>query len=99
MAALQLTSMNETIRTQLNHRTIREFTTQPIAEEILEQIFQVALHTPTSLGMQTASIIRVTDPQLREQLTAIGTQEYVGRAPVYLLFYRRFAPNQTYSCQ
>ncbi|AFH51074.1 NADPH-dependent oxidoreductase [Corynebacterium pseudotuberculosis] len=86
MAALQLTSMNETIRTQLNHRTIREFTTQPIAEEILEQIFQVALHTPTSLGMQTASIIRVTDPQLREQLTAIGTQEYVGRAPVYLLF-------------
>nr|WP_231112710.1 NADPH-dependent oxidoreductase [Corynebacterium pseudotuberculosis] len=78
--------MNETIRTQLNHRTIREFTTQPIAEEILEQIFQVALHTPTSLGMQTASIIRVTDPQLREQLTAIGTQEYVGRAPVLPTF-------------
>lgn len=34
--------MNETIRTQLNHRTIREFTTEQVSEEIMEQLFAVA---------------------------------------------------------
>ncbi|AEX75715.1 putative nitroreductase [Corynebacterium diphtheriae HC02] len=79
-------SMNETIRTQLNHRTIREFTTEQVSEEIMEQLFAVAGRTATSLGMQSTSIIRVTDPQLRARLAEIGAQEYVGRAPIYLLF-------------
>lgn len=75
-----------TIDTQLAHRTIREFTDEPVSRETLETLLDVAMHAPTSLGMQTASIIHVTDQQLKDELAVIGKQEYVRRAPVYLLF-------------
>lgn len=78
--------MNATIDTQLGHRTIREFTKQPVSEEVLGQLFDVAMRTPTSLGMQAASIIHVTDRELQTRFAEVGNQEYVGRAPVYLLF-------------
>lgn len=74
------------VRTQLTHRTIREFTDQPVSDETMETLYRVAMRTASSRGMQHASIIRVTDPKLRARLAEIGEQEYVGRAPVYLLF-------------
>lgn len=77
---------NQTIATQLNHRTIREFTDEPVSAEILEQLFDVAMHTPTSRGLQHSAIIRITDQKLQDGLAEIGKQEYVKRAPVYLLF-------------
>lgn len=77
---------NSMVDRQLSHRTIREFTDQPVDDQILATIYEVAMRTASSRGMQQASIIRVTDPQLRERLAEIGNQEYVRRAPVYLLF-------------
>ncbi len=77
---------NETISTQLRHRTIREFTTEDVSDDILDTIYDVAMQTASSRGLQHCGIIRVTDPALRDRLTEIGRQEYVRRAPVYLLF-------------
>lgn len=77
---------NCTIATQLAHRTIREFTAEPVPEETVSQLLDVAMHTATSRGLQQAGIIRVTDAQLREQLTKVGLQDYVLHAPVYLVF-------------
>lgn len=75
--------MNETITTQLNHRTIRSFTDQAVD---LDPILDVAMRTPSSLGLQQCSIINVTDPELKAGLARIGNQPYVKDAPVYLLF-------------
>ncbi|MDU0479464.1 NADPH-dependent oxidoreductase [Staphylococcus chromogenes] len=75
-----------TIETQLAHRTIREFTDEPVPQETLTRLLDVAMHAPTSLGMQTASIIHITDQKLKDELAVIGNQEYVRRAPVYLLY-------------
>ena len=83
--------MNETIRTQLDHRTIREFTDEPVSEEILGTLFEVAMHTATSRGMQNASIIWVKDENKKRALAEVNKQEYVGRTPVYLLFIVDFA--------
>ncbi|HZK32618.1 MAG TPA: NADPH-dependent oxidoreductase [Corynebacterium sp.] len=77
---------NPTIRTQLDHRTIREFTDQPVDKQTLATLFEVAMRTSTSRGLQNASIIHVTDQELKNRLAEIGNQEYVRRAPVYLLF-------------
>lgn len=82
----QLNSLNETIRTQLEHRTIREFKEQRIPKELMEQFFEVARRTATSTGMQACSIIRVTDPKLKKEIADICTQEYVARAPELLIF-------------
>ena len=68
------------LRAQLTHRTIREFTDQPVTDETMETLYRVAMRTASSRGMQHASIIRVTDPKLRARLAEIGAQEYVGRA-------------------
>lgn len=78
--------MNETIDVQLKHRTIREFKSDPIPEDTFQTLMDVAMHTPTSRGIQSASIIRIKDQGKREKLAEIGGQEYVARAPEYLLF-------------
>jgi nitroreductase len=78
--------MNETIKKQLEHRTIREFKDQSIPHEIFEQLIEVARRTATHTGMQACSIIRVTDPEIKNQIAGICNQEYVARAPELLIF-------------
>jgi Nitroreductase family. len=60
--------MNDTIRTQLQHRTIREFEDKPVPEEILNQLIQVAARTATSNGMQACSVVRITDQAKKTNL-------------------------------
>ena len=78
--------MNNMINKQLNHRTIREFKDKEIPSEILNTLLDVAQRTATSTGMQLSSIIRVTDPNLKQEISKICNQEYVARAPELLIF-------------
>lgn len=78
--------MNETIKNQLNHRTIREFKDENIDNGIIESLLEVANMAPTSNGMQFFSIVRVTDPELKEQFALNGQQEYMARAPHLWIF-------------
>lgn len=48
--------MNETIDVQLKHRTIREFKSDPIPEDTFQTLMDVAMHTPTSRGIQSAQL-------------------------------------------
>lgn len=59
---------NSMVDRQLSHRTIREFTDQPVDGQTLATIYEVAMRTASSRGMQQASIIRVTDPQLKPRM-------------------------------
>jgi len=63
--------MNEMIKRQLNHRTIREFKDQEIDSEVFNTLIDVAQRTATSTGMQQYSIIRVTEPALKEEIAKI----------------------------
>lgn len=78
--------MNETIRTQLEHRTIREFKDLKIPHQIFEQLLEVARRTATSTGMQASSIIRVTNPDMKKKIAEICNQEYVARVTELLIF-------------
>lgn len=78
--------MNETIKTQLDHRTIREFTDEKISDEILETLLDVANQTASSNGMQNSSIIRITDQDIKDELASIGNQEYMRRCPELFIF-------------
>lgn len=78
--------MNETIKTMLNHRSIRKWTNEKVSDEILEILFKVANRTSTSIGMQTASIIRITDKEIRAKIAEITTQNYVNEAPEFWIF-------------
>ena len=78
--------MNNTIKHQLNHRTIREFKNKEIPENIIEKFIKVIERTATSTGMQTYSIIRVTDNAVKKQISNVCKQEYVERLPELFIF-------------
>lgn len=78
--------MNDTIKHQLEHRTYREFTGEKIPEDTMNTLFEVANRTATSVGVQSFSIIRVTDPEIRKEIAEVCNQEYVARAPELLIF-------------
>lgn len=78
--------MNETIKTQLNHRTIREFKEEKIDEKIISYLLDVVNMSASSNGMQNMSVIRVTDQKVKDALAENGNQEYMRRAPELWIF-------------
>ena len=78
--------MNEMIKKQLNHRTIREFKDKEIPGDVYNTLLDVTQRTASSTAMQQSSIIRVTDSKLKKGIAEICNQEYVTRAPILLIF-------------
>lgn len=79
--------MTPTIENLLNHRSIRHFTGEPISQTQREAIIASAQAASSSSFLQCSSIIRVTDPQLREQLvTLTGGQQHVAQAAEFWVF-------------
>ncbi len=81
-----MSQMNDMVKRQLGHRTIREFKDWEIQREVFDTMMEVARRTATSNGMQSYSIIRVTDPSIKKEIADVCNQEYVGRAPELLIF-------------
>ena len=71
----------------LNHRSIRKYKSDPIPDDLLQDILQAGIRTSSSGNMQTYSIIVTRDQQLREKLLEphMG-QKMVVNAPVFLTF-------------
>ncbi|GAA4651547.1 nitroreductase NfsA [Kistimonas scapharcae] len=70
-----------------NHRSIRKFTDQPITEQQLQGIIQAGQAAATSSFVQARSVIRVRNPDAREQLVTLsGGQPYVASAAEFLVF-------------
>ncbi|WP_028304949.1 oxygen-insensitive NADPH nitroreductase [Oceanospirillum maris] len=87
--------MNNTIETILAHRSIRKFTEQNISSETLTTLIDCARAASSSSNIQCVSIIRVTDPSLRESLVeCAGGQAYVASAAEFLVFCADFNRHQ-----
>ncbi len=78
--------MNETIKLQLNHKTIRIFEDKKVPQEMIDSILDVANRTATGMGLQQFSIIRITDQDLKEKLAKIGGQAYIADMPEVFIF-------------
>ncbi len=79
--------MNLTIETILQHRSIRKFTEQPIAEDQLSMILDCAIAASSSSFIQCVSIVRITDTDKRVRLAEYaGGQTYVASAAEFLVF-------------
>ncbi|MBR7298884.1 oxygen-insensitive NADPH nitroreductase, partial [Klebsiella pneumoniae] len=63
--------MTPTIDLLLSHRSIRHFTAEPITEAQRTAIINSARATSRSSFLQCSSIIRITDPAMREQLVTL----------------------------
>ena len=82
--------MNETMKTILTRRSIRKFTTEPIAEEILRDVVDAGMHAPSGMCRKTWQFTVVTNKGLIEKLTetiakVLGREGYDMYKPVALV--------------
>lgn len=70
----------------LNHRTIREFKSSPMPPQLLSILLDIAKRTATSMGLQSFSIIRIVNPELKAAIAEVCNQEYVARVPELFIF-------------
>jgi nitroreductase len=79
--------MTPTIELLKRHRSIRQFTDDPIAPDLFRQLIVAGQAAASSSFLQGVSIIRVTDRQLRVSLAALANdQAYVETAAEFLVF-------------
>lgn len=69
---------NSTIDAQVNHRSIRKFKDQILNKDQLTILYTVFQHTATSMFMQNASLLHITDPDKRKKIQDLCNQKYVG---------------------
>ena len=79
--------MNATIDRLMSHRSIRKFTDRPINADLLSTLVCAGQAAASSSFLQGVSVIRITDSELRGQLSEIAAnQAYVRQAPEFLVF-------------
>lgn len=77
----------DTMQTLLEHRTIRKYKSQPIEDNILNQILEAGFRASTTGNMQVYSIIVTKDKERKEELCKFHFgQTMVKEAPVVLTF-------------
>ncbi len=81
----------ETLKTLLEHRTIRKYKDQPIEPEKMDKIYEAAFRASTTGGMQVYSIIKTEDAGMKKKLHEIHFgQSMLKEAPVTLTFLADF---------
>ena len=79
--------MNDTLKTLLEHRTIRSYKPQKIDDAVLEQILLAATRGSTTGNMQPYSIIITQDAEMKAKIAPLHfNQKPVLEAPVILTF-------------
>ncbi len=77
----------ETIKTLLNHKTIRNYKSDPIADEVLNEVLEAGFRASTTGNMQVYSVIISKDEENRKELCKMHFgQKMVEQAPVLLTF-------------
>ncbi|WP_318390017.1 oxygen-insensitive NADPH nitroreductase [Enterobacter sp.] len=86
--------MTPTIDLLRAHRSIRHFTDEPISQAQREAIIASAQAASSSSFLQCSSIIRITDPAMREQfVTLTGGQKHIAHAAEFWVFCADFNRN------
>ncbi|AJG99266.1 NADPH-dependent oxidoreductase [Clostridium beijerinckii] len=83
--------MNNTIENIKNHRSIRQYLDKDISDEIIDEIIKASQAMPNSINGQQTTVIAIRDKSKKEKLAElVGNQEYVAKAPVFLVFVMDF---------
>ncbi|MCR5536075.1 MAG: nitroreductase [Succinivibrio sp.] len=66
--------MNEIIKSMLERRSIRKFTSEMPSKADLEQIIEAGLYAPNGKAHQSSIIVAVTRKELRDELSEVNRQ-------------------------
>ncbi len=77
--------MNETIKLQRSHRSIRSYKTEPVSDEMLQAIIEAGHRAPSSMNAQEISVIVVRDVERKIKIAELaGGQAWIAQAPVFI---------------
>ncbi len=77
--------MNETIKLQHAHHSIRSYRDDNVSDEMLDAIIRAAWHAPTSMNAQEISLVVVRDAEKRAHIAELaGGQAWIKQAPVFI---------------
>lgn len=80
-------SWNEVIATQLGHRSVRAFLSDPLPAGTLELLVAAAQSAPTSSNIQAWSVVAVEEPGRKARLARLaGNQQHIIDAPLLLVW-------------
>lgn len=83
--------MNSTIETLVAHRSIRNYTSEPVSPEHLDAILKASQAMPTSINGQQISIVVVQDAERRQKISELAAgNPWIAKAPLFLVFVADF---------
>lgn len=95
--------MNETLKTLTERRSCRNYKSDPVPEEILNQILEAGTYAATGMGRQSPIMIAVTDKKTRDQLSKMnaavmgaGNDPFYGAPAVIVVLADRTVPTYLY---
>lgn len=79
--------MNQVIEQLKKRKSVRVFTDREITKEEVSAILEASVNAPTAGNQQLYTIINVTDPSLKEELSkSCDNQPFIATAPLVLVF-------------
>ncbi len=79
--------MNPILQSLHARKSVRAFEERSIPEELKQQILQAAVQAPTAGNQQLYTILDITDPQLKQELSVTcDNQPFIAKAPMVLIF-------------
>lgn len=70
-----------------DHRSIREYTDEPVSQEEVESILEAGLECPTAINRKPVELIAVEDPETLTKLADLKTQgsQFISKAPLAIV--------------
>lgn len=79
--------MNHVYNTLINHRSIRNYTDQPVSDQDLKMIIESVQAAASSINGQQVTVISIQDQKTKSKIAELsGNQSWIDQAPVFLLF-------------
>ena len=86
--------LNSSVLDILNkHCSIRKFKDEKIDFEIKEKLEESFILSPTSQGLQSCSLLEITDEKIKERLSVICGQDYIKDSTLMYIFVADFYKN------
>ncbi|MCD7734653.1 MAG: nitroreductase [Clostridiales bacterium] len=95
---------NQVLESILSRRSVRSYKSDPVPEELLNQVLEAGTYAATGMGRQSPIIIAVTDKALRDKLSAMnaavmgnpGIDPFYGAPVVLVVLADKNVPTHVY---
>ena len=66
------TASHEMLNLLKTRRSVRAYKADPVPEELLDQVLEAGTYAPSAMGRQSPTLIAVTSPKYREQISKLN---------------------------